>query len=283
MPTIAVPLPPELEREIFEWAAYSGTHDEIRAFVLVVKRVHEWITPILNKTIIIRGWSPQIRIQTLNDNARRSPQFFALTTHLILRADSFKGYFPSLAPLLLHTPNLQVLDLRATSIKCIIPSDTFHIAFTRPLRHFAPNPAWASELRVYNFGNPEIDFIARRTLTHFQLSISPKTDVLSLRTLLQLEQLKSLLVTPVRGLEWPDFHVDRSPVARQVFSFLIGLKVVDKIMLGGAGSAVLLSHLVVDGHLNPGDYMEKIDADESWVEKNVNYERLVEVYGADPP
>jgi hypothetical protein len=90
------------------------------------------------------------------------------------------------------------------------------------------------------------------------------------------------MITPARGLDWDEFRIDRTPVARRVFSFLIRLKIVDELFIGGMGSAVLLAHLGEGGHLDPGDYRENIDADESWVDMDVKYKRLGKAYGVDP-
>ncbi|KAH8813410.1 hypothetical protein DL96DRAFT_1716318 [Flagelloscypha sp. PMI_526] len=260
MSTAALSLPSELEREIFEWTACICSHDEIPTIMQVAKRVHEWLSPLLYRAIIIRGESPSTYAEML-----------------ILIAEQLGGFFPSLAPLLLHTPNLQVLDFRATSFRCIIPADTFQIAFTRPLRYFAPNPAWASELRVYNFGATDTTFMASQTLTHFHLSLSPKLDAQSLQTLAQFENLETLVVTPAGRLDWTDFFIHYSHVAKQVFPFLVNLEIVHPIMLRGKDASLVLISMVSDGLLSMSDY-GKFDDNEDWWDIYADYETLDSVY-----
>ncbi|KAF7293128.1 Zn(2)-C6 fungal-type domain-containing protein [Mycena kentingensis (nom. inval.)] len=115
MPEDEPRLPPELEREIFVFALSPDDDDSARNLLLVARRVHEWLEPLLHRTVWSRN-SKKLRRIALN----KPPSFLQTAVRRVI----LTGYHQGLSPLLLQCTGI-------TSIA--FTSDRLYIAELSPL------------------------------------------------------------------------------------------------------------------------------------------------------
>ncbi|KAK7058068.1 hypothetical protein R3P38DRAFT_2599662 [Favolaschia claudopus] len=160
-------LPPELEREIFETAAYIDRSD-IPALLLVCKRVHQWIEPLLYRsiTIVARDDSRLLAVQArpaafLQRNLHHLCVAYNSTDTLTGALKTLLSYCPNLRSLYfdgnLHADFLPILDNMRPQRLCLWVDKAFAPASWAGSMLTRPMLLCVTHLELYYDQNSELD------------------------------------------------------------------------------------------------------------------------------